>query len=187
MIESVENIFPIENLSLQQSDTWDIIVYLPLFSPQSFTLTYVMVPSTGGTPISFSSVPWASNPAKHQLFCPSSTTTTLVPGHYQAQAYLTEIANGNRTTICDTILTIISDYSIVQPTVDNRSFAEQMLDAIKKALLGDLGNGATVEYSVAGRTFKANRAELEKMRKVYEYEIRKEKGLPMGNAIYFNF
>jgi hypothetical protein len=184
-MESVENVFPITGLRLQQSDTWNIVVDLPRYPPQAFVLTYVLVPSAGGNPTSANSVPWAEDPARHQILVPGTTTTGLPPGRYQAQAYVTETATGYRTTLCDTVLQILPDLSLDQPAVDARTANEKMLDAINAALAADL-TSAVVEYTIAGRSFKKNRWELIRMRQVYEFEVRREKGLAMGNAIYFS-
>jgi len=184
-VYNVENVFPIPNLKLLQSDSWDIVVYLPGVSPATHTLYYALVLSTGGTPIILSSIAYPGNPNKFQLLQPSSITTTYAPGRYNAQAYIVDGA-GNRRTLCETIIRIMPDLSLNQPTVDQRTPNEKMLDAIRTALANDLTN-AVVEYSVGGRTFRKGRTELLKLQYHYEYEVRKEKGLQMGNAIYFRF
>jgi len=185
-MNSVENVFPIEGLALQQSDHWDIVVDLRDYSPSAYVLTYVLVVAGQGTPTSFSSVPWPSDPSKHQLLVLSTITTGIPPGNYRAQAYVTETATGYRTTLCDTILAVLPDLSLNHPLVDNRTDNEKALDNINKALLADL-TSTIVEYSVGGRTFKKNRTELMRLKHVYEFEVRREKGLPMGNSIYFTF
>ena len=179
------SIFPIPDLKLQQSDTWSIILCPAGYSPQSYTISYVIVKASGGTPQTFVSAPLPSDPSQHQILIPSTTTTSFVPGEYSIQVYAIEIATGNKTTLGNTQVRVLPDLSLAA-NVNTKTLNEQTLDAINIALSQNL-TSTTVEYTVAGRAFKENRTELIKIRNYYVNLVRKEKGLLQGTNIYYGF
>lgn len=105
----------------------------------------------------------------------SVQSATLTPGVYYFQVYLTDLS-GDRTRVGQGQITVIANLAAVATTYDDRSDAEQMLDAVNTAIKARLSGGAVDSYSIRGRNLsRTPLPELFSLRDRLKSEVSRER------------
>lgn len=135
----------IEPRSLVIGDTWKWKRSLAAFPADEFTLSYAF--TDAGT--NQFTVTASADGTDHLVSVAKTTTVNYTKGDYQWQAYVTEIATGERFSIAAGFTTLDPNYATA--AVDDRSHARTTLDAIN-ALIEGKATADQASMSIAGRS-----------------------------------
>lgn len=83
----------------------------------------------------------------HSVTVANTVTTNYVPGTYNYVAYVVNIADSSRYTIKRDVLVVRPDF--VTYAGDTRSYARQMIDALRSAISGTV-SASRKKYSIGG-------------------------------------
>lgn len=156
---------------------------------QGWVLSYVLINSTAKITITASAAG-----ADHQVSVDAATSAAWPAGDYTYQA---AAAKGlERYTVGNGLISVGKSYA-AQATLDTRSTARQMLDALEACYLAYLsdGQGHVAEYDVAGRRMKFRNAaeiwqQIEKLKREVAAEDRAARlaaGLPSRRRVLVRF
>lgn len=132
----------------------------------SWVLSYVLLNSSAKIEISSS-----ASGDDHEVSLAAATTADYTTGVYQFAAYMTK--GSDRYTVDTGSIEILANYA-TQTTLDTRSTAKKMLDAIDSLLVGKASKDV-FSYSIGGRSLTSlTIEELESWRDKYAAKYRKE-------------
>jgi hypothetical protein len=144
------------------------------YSPQDYTLTYVIVSPFAQYIVAATAADGAPNVFHAQI--PAATTADWVQGVYRWEAYLKN-ATGDRVTIDQGQLTVSPNFETATQGIDARDDDEKALDAIKVMLSGKVTEDAQ-RYVIHGRELQRyTMAELLNIRNVYALRVRRNRVL----------
>lgn len=135
-----------------------------------WTLTYRLIPQSSGTPIEFVAT---ADGDDYLIEVSSSTTATWAAGPYSWASAVSK--SGERFTVDDGSITIKADPFAVS-SLDNRSHARKMLDAIEAALESRASSSQLelLELTIYSRSSKRDPTVLMKARSQYMAEVARE-------------
>lgn len=153
----------------------------------TWVLSYVLLNSTGKITIT-----GTADGTRHLISVPAATSAAWTPGIYRFQAYVT--SGTSRYQVRDGSIEVLPNFATAT-TSDTRSTARKTLEAIEAEILARASGGASVEYTIAGRSLKREPlAELIKLRDRYAAMVRSEeaadriaRGLGTKNKILVRF
>lgn len=176
-----------EPLQIQAGDLTQWNIDLSDYPAGTWTLSYTLLNSTDKI-----SITAGASGTTHAVSVAAATTAGYKPGIYKFQGY---VSNGSsRYKVREGSIAVIADFASAK-TLDTRSGARKVLDAVEAEILARTTGGASVEYSIGSRSLKKEPlAELVKLRDKYLSIVRSEenaerasKGLASRNKLYTRF
>ncbi len=179
-----------EPLAITAGDTLTFSRTLPDYPASAgWVLSYTLINSAAKITLTAS-----ASGSDHLVSVPYSTTAAWSPGAYAWQAVVT--LGVERYTICTGSLEITAAFSAAT-TLDTRSTAKKMLEALQSAYMQyiDNGQGHVAEYEIAGRRMKFRNAaeiwqQIEKLKREVAAEDRAARiaaGLPARRRVLVRF
>lgn len=154
-----------------------------------WSLSYVLINGTAKITINAS-----ASGSDHLVSASAATTAGWTAGDYDYQAYVTKASD--RYTVASGRIAIGKSFS-AQTTLDTRSSARHMLEALEACYLAYLesGQGHVAEYEIAGRRMKFRNAaeiwqQIEKLKREVAAEDRAARiaaGLPARRRVMVRF
>ena len=160
---------PFAGKDLVAGDTWNWTIQLDDYSPAQYTLKYFF---RGPSSLDLLATPSADG-SEFTVIAAGAQTSPLASGTYAFQMCVFD-ASGNRTELDRGNVRIWADISTQAAGIEERSWAKQMLDAIRATLLGT-ATRQEQEYQIMGRSLRlASRTELLKLEGEFAARYRRE-------------
>lgn len=170
---TLPNLLCFEPAVIVAGDTAEWQLYLPLYQPPAWILSYSLRGALQDQYINFSETSTPPAGQQHLIQILPAVTIGWAPGIYKFQAYVTNASTTDRVTVSWGNIEIKSDLAIADPSNPN-SFNRATRDILRLALAGRLPAGME-HYSIGGRAIsKIPLTQLNELLREYQDYVNQE-------------